>query len=86
MPFALPPLLPRRGARAPHRPARLWTLAALFAALVAAAPWAYCRLAGSRDTYTDRNDDEGTWVATTVRNAGTVLTEGVETAADLITR
>ncbi len=86
MPFALPPLLPRRGERAPPRPALLWTLAFLCAAVLAAAPWAFCSLAGAGEGSADRDLGDGTWVATTVRNAGTVLTQGVETAADLITR
>lgn len=87
MPFAPPPLLPRRGARSPHRPVQLWALATLVAVLLAAAaPWAYCGLIGPRDGRADRDGGEGTWVATTVRNAGSVLSEGVETATDLITR
>ena len=86
MPFALPPLLPRRNPRAPRRPALRWALAAMVAALLAVAPWAYCDLVGSRDVCAERDGAENTWVAATVRNAGAVLTQGVETATDLITR
>ena len=86
MPFALPPLLPRRGLGAPHRPALRWALAAMVAALLAVAPWAYCDLVGSRDVCAERDGAENTWVAATVRNAGAMLTQVVETATDLITR
>ena len=64
----------------------LGTLAAVLAGLAAVAPWAYCGLTGPRDTLADRDSGDGAWVAATMRGAGTVLTESVETAADLITR
>ena len=86
MPFALPPLLPRRNPRAPRRPALRWTLAAMFAALLATALWTSFDLAGSRDARAERDGADSTWVAATVRNAGAVLTQGVDTATDLITR
>lgn len=86
MPFALPPLLPRRDPRAPRRPALRWTLAAMFAALLATALWTSFDLAGPRDARAERDGADSTWVAATVRNAGAVLTQGVDTATDLITR